>query len=82
MTTQNYLVVENNVVINNIVWNGDVNTWQPPLGATMLIQETTPAMVWDILMSGGEPYLAEVIGGGQIGFIWDGTVLMTNQPKP
>jgi len=82
MTTQNYLVVENNVVTNIVVWNGDITDWQPPSDATMLVQETTPAMVW-VLGSDKETYvLSEVIGAGQIGFTWDGSVVTTNEPQP
>ena len=82
MTTQNYLVIENNVVTNTVVWDGDTNTWQPPTDATMLVQATTPAMVWEL--SGTPPVygLSEVIGAGDIGFTWNDTVLTTNEPRP
>jgi hypothetical protein len=80
MTTQNYFVVEDNVVNNSVVWDGDVNTWQPPADATMLIQVTTPAMVWG--WNGTAWVLIEEIGQGNIGFTWDGTVLTTNEPQP
>jgi len=83
MTTQNYLAVENNVVTNIVVWDGDTNTWQPPADATMLIQATTPAMVWELNTATPPVYvLTEVTGAGAIGFTWDGTVLTTNQPQP
>jgi len=82
MTTQNYFVVENNVVTNNVVWDGDVNTWQPPADATMLVQATTPAMVWTTPTKTTPSVLEQVVGAGDIGFTWDGTVLTTNQPQP
>lgn len=82
MTTQNYFIVENNVVTNTIVWDGDTNTWQPPVDATMLIQETTPAMIWIFTASEKDYVLTQRIGAGDIGFTWDGSVLTTNQPKP
>jgi len=83
MTTQNYLVIENNVVTNIVVWDGDTNTWQPPTDATMLVQATTPAMVWELNNLLPPTYeLVEVIGAGGIGFTWNGTVLTTNQPQP
>ena len=83
MTNQNYLQVESNVVTNLVVWDGDTNTWQPPADATMLVQATTPAMVWELNSATPPVYvLTEVIGVGQIGFTWDGTVLTTNQPQP
>jgi len=82
MTTQNYLVVENNVVTNVCVWDGDINTWTPPLDATMLIQATTPAIIWQLNADKTDWVLTEVLGVGDIGFTWDGTVVTTNQPKP
>lgn len=82
MTTQNYLVVENNVVTNVCVWDGDTNTWQPPADATMLIQSTTPAMVWELNADKTDYVLTEQIGAGSINFTWDGTAVITNEPKP
>jgi len=88
MTTQNYLIVEANIVINNVVWDGDVNTWTPPADSIQLIQSTTPAMVWiDIAPITNPPpspdyVLQEIMGAGDIGFTWNGFVLTTNQPKP
>ena len=43
---QNYLIIENNVVDNIVIWNGDTTQWTPPQGSIVLIQATTPAMVW------------------------------------
>jgi hypothetical protein len=82
MTTQNYLVVENNVVTNVCVWDGDTQIWTPPSDATMLIQATTPAMIWKLNVDRTDYVLTEVIGAGSIGFTWDGTVCITNEPKP
>ena len=81
---QNYLIIENNVVNNIVIWNGDTNTWTPPQGSIALPQATTPAMVW-VFNYTTTPYtsnLEEVIGAGAIGFTWDGSVLHTNEPKP
>jgi len=82
MTTQNYLLVENNVVTNLVVWDGDVNTWTPPLDATMLLQATTPAVVWGLNTEKTDYVLIEIVGEGAIGFTWNGTTLTTNQSKP
>jgi hypothetical protein len=83
MTNQNYFVVEENTVNNLVVWDGDVNTWQPPANATMLVVDTTPAMVWEITTDKPPTYvLVEKIGEGGIGFTWNGSVLTTNQPMP
>ena len=82
MTTQNYLVVENNVVTNICVWDGDTNTWTPPADATMLIQADTPTKVWTYDKASNTYVLTEQLGGGDIGFTWDGSVLTTNEPQP
>ena len=87
MTTQNYLQVESNVITNIVFWDGDTNTWQPPVDATMLIQANTQALVWTAVLTDGKITdwtLTEELGQGQIGFTWDATtqVLTTNQPKP
>lgn len=29
-----YLLIENGVVVNAIVWDGDSQTWEPPQGVT------------------------------------------------
>ena len=93
MTNQNYLIVENNVVTNNVLWDGDINSWMPPTNSIQLIQSTTNAIVWvgtsiENLPSTIPPTytitynLEEVMGIGDIGFTWDGSVVTTNQPKP
>ena len=85
MTTQNYLIVEANLVTNNVVWDGDVNTWTPPSNSIQLIQTTTSAMIWESVVIDNiitDYVLTEQIGAGSIGFTWDGTNCVTNEPKP
>jgi hypothetical protein len=82
MVNQIYLIVENNVVTNTCLWDGNPNTWQPPADATMLIQDITPAMVWEPDSTYTTWVLTEVIGAGKIGFIWDNSILTTNEVKP
>jgi hypothetical protein len=83
MVTQNYCMVnETTSVCDNVcLWDGNPNTWQPPSGYLMLVQATTPAKdwVWD---SAAKQWNLEVIGVGSIGFNWDGTYLVTNEPMP
>lgn len=82
---QNYLIIESNVVVNLVVWNGDTTIWTPPSGSIALVQSTTPAMVWQpvIVDSKITDYvLGETVGVANIGFTWDGTYCTTNQPKP
>jgi hypothetical protein len=79
---QNYLIIESNVVANIVVWNGDTTQWTPPSGSIVLIQSTTPAMIWELNSDATDFVLTQSIGAGEIAFTWDGTVLTTNEPKP
>jgi hypothetical protein len=84
-TAQNYLIIEQNIVNNVVVWNGDTTVWTPPAGSIALIQATTPAMVWEPVVVDNKLtdfVLTEQTGAGTIGFTWNGTVLTTNEPKP
>jgi hypothetical protein len=84
-TDQNYLIIEQNVVTNVVVWNGDTTQWTPPQGSIALVQATTPAKVWQAVIVDGKItdwVLGEQIGAGAIEFTWDGTVVTTNEPKP
>ena len=80
--TQNYAIIESNVVTNICLWNGDTTQWTPPLGSIAIPLATTPAMIWEFDKDQNDFILVEQLGQGQIGFTWDGTVLTTNQPKP
>jgi hypothetical protein len=78
---ENYLMIQNNVVTNVVLWDGG-NEWTPPSDATMLLQEIIPAIVWDLNEDSTDWILEEQMGQGQIGFTWNGTILTTNEPKP
>lgn len=82
MTTQNYLMIQENVVTNLCVWDGAVNSWQPPADATMLVAETTPTKIWGYDSEVKDYVLVDSIGNASIGFTWDGSVCTTNEPKP
>ena len=84
MTTQNYLQIENNLVTNIVVWNGNKNLWQPPENATMLIAADIISKTW-FSNYYTDPYsweLKEILNFANIGFTWDGLILTTNQPMP
>jgi len=82
MTTQNYLMIQESIVTNVCVWNGDVNSWQPPSDATMLIQATTPTKIWGLNQDETDYVLVDSMGDADIGFTWDGSFATTNQPQP
>ena len=73
-------MIQENVVTNICLWDGNKQTWQPPQDATMLILETTPTKIWVIVDA--EYVLIDSVGDADIGFTWDGSVCITNQPKP
>lgn len=83
---ENYCMIDEstNTCVNVLVWDGDVNKWQPPSGYLVLKQASTPAKDWllDTALTPPDYVLTEMVGGGQIGFTWDGTYLTTNEPKP
>lgn len=84
MTQQNYLMVNKstNTVDNVCVWDGNPNTWQPPAEYLMLVQATTVALVWVWDAPLDEWVLGQQVGQGQIGFSWNGSECVTNEPKP
>lgn len=84
-TIQQYLIIEENVVTNIVLWNGDISTWTPPQGSIALVQANTPALVWEPVIVDNKLsdwVLGEQLGVGNIGFTWNGTVCTTNEPKP
>ena len=84
MTTQNYCMVNEatNICDNVVVWDGNPATWTPPAGYLMLVQAVTPAKTWGWDTQTMTWVLVDDIGDGQIGFTWDGTYLITNEPQP
>lgn len=80
--TQQYLIIELNVVTNVCVWNGDTTQWTPPAGSIQLVQATTPALIWKLNADNTAYELVQIEGAGSIGYTWDGTVLTTNEPQP
>lgn len=80
MIIQNYLIIEDNIVTNVCLWDGNTNSWQPPHNSITLIQETTPTKVWRLVDD--EYVLVDSIGNACIGFTWDGLVAITNESKP
>lgn len=81
MKTKDYLIIENNVVTNTVMWDGG-NEWTPPVDSVQLVKDITPAIVWVYNENLNNYELKEVIGAGCINFTWNGSVLMTNEPDP
>lgn len=84
MTTQNYLMIyeATNIVENVCLWDGNPDTWQPPAGYLMMPQATTMGVIWFWDKPIDDWVLTQEMGTGQIGFIWNGTECVTNEPKP
>ena len=81
---QNYLMVnkQTNVVDNVCLWDGNTQTWTPPPEYLMLVDATTPALVWFFDSAIQDYVLKQEMGAGGIGFTWNGTECVTNEPKP
>lgn len=79
---QNYLMIQNNIVTNVCVWDGNTESWTPPADSIMLIQSTTPAMNWFWNAEIKDYVLKKEIGNADISFVWNGTECITNEPKP
>ena len=82
MMTEIYLIIENNVVSNIVLWDGDTQNWTPPLNAIALAKSTTPAISWVLDNTTNTYVLTRGVGSGDMGFTWDGTVLTTSEPQP
>jgi hypothetical protein len=84
MPTQNYLMINGstNVVDNVCIWDGNPDTWHPPAEYLLLVQADTLALVWIWDEAIPDWVLAQQMGQGQIGFTWNGTECVTNEPKP
>jgi hypothetical protein len=82
MSAQNYLVIQNNIVANICVWDGDTTKWAPPTDALVLVQETTECMVWVLNEEKTDWVLGEAARKAEIGFAWDGSKCITNEEKP
>lgn len=80
--TQDYLIIENNIVTNVCVWDGNPSTWTPPDNTLMLTKANTEAIVWFFDESLQDWVLRQQEGAGDIGFTWNGTACTTNQSKP
>lgn len=83
MTIENYCMVneQTNICENVTLWDGDPQNWTPPSGYLMFPQNTTPAKDW-VFNPATNTWELSVMGVGQIGFMWDGTYLVTQEPIP
>lgn len=81
---QNYLMINEstNVVDNICVWDGNTQTWTPPPNYLMLVQSTTIALIWQLNEENTDYVLVPLEGAASIGFTWNGSECVTNEPKP
>ena len=84
MTVQNYYMVNDstNIVDNITIWDGNPQTWTPPSNYLMLPQTTTPTKIWELNTDKTDYVLTVSVNNGGIGFTWDGSYIVTNDPKP
>lgn len=77
-----YLVIQNDVVTNLVVWDGNPDSWTPPADSIQLVAATTPAKVWVHDPVQNTWSIGVVVGEGGPGFTWDGTYVITNEAQP
>ncbi len=84
MMIQNYCMIneQTNVCDNLVLWDGNTDTWTPPPNELMLVQADTPTKIWGLNPEKNDYILVVVMGGGGVGFTWDGEYLTTNEPYP
>lgn len=84
--TKNYCIVNTETspqyCENIVIWSGDTTTWNPPEGSIALIQDETPSLNWVFDATANSYVLSPSVGEGSIGWTWDGTNLITNEPEP
>lgn len=81
---ENYLLIDEstNIVDNVVMWDGNTNTWQPPENHIWMPQATTPALIWFWDAAIKDYALEQQMGAASVGFTWNGTECVTNEPKP
>ena len=77
-----YIVDDNNLCVNIIVWDGDTSKWKPPVNTIVLNASTTPVFQWGLDDQLNDWVYIESYLTGSVGFTWDGNHLVTNKPKP
>lgn len=84
MENKLYCIVDlsTNVCINTVMWNGETTNWTPPDNCLMLVCATTPAKNWKWNTSSSQWELEIKEGTGSIGYLWDGTYLITYDTMP
>lgn len=83
MTIQNYCLINDNGIVDNVVlWDGNAETWTPLSRHTYVVQATTPSKDWAWDKGLQDWVLVETMGQSNIGFVWDGSVFTTSAPKP
>lgn len=75
-------MIQENVVTNICVWDGDITSWQPPTDAMMLLQANTPTKIWGVNQDETDYVLVNSIGDADIGFTYENGICITNQEKP
>jgi hypothetical protein len=81
MTNRYCLIDEStSVCVNVVLWDGNLDTWSPPVGYIALPQETTPSKVWAWNTGLGDWSLVPSEPIGWTGFTWDGTYLIAPRP--
>ena len=81
---KNYFLIntQTNICENIIVLDSDAQTWIAPEGCLTIEQTLALTKVWEFNKTNQTWELVEKQGLGDIGYIWDGINLITNEPMP
>ena len=83
MTTKNSILINTqNNICENIIVITEPSDWTVPDGFILLDHDTTQSKIWKFDKSANDFIMVVQTGAGDIGDSWDGTYLITNQPKP
>lgn len=77
---------QTNIVVGSCMWDGNRETWTPPEEYILVPEEATEALHWYLNAEDKQTYSLQTWVnkplGGVIGFTFDGTKFITNEPQP
>lgn len=87
MSVEQYALIDeaNNLVVSTVMWDGNTETWQSPVGFYAVTEAGRDYFVWTLNEEGTDWVLAPqegFLGGNEIGALFDGQNFVTQEPKP
>lgn len=84
MENKDYLMINKstNTVDNIFVWDGNKETWNVPDEYNVFLKEEVKAKIWSYNDNIKDYEIVIKLGAGEIGYLFDGEFVKTNQEKP